>query len=162
MRLPSQNIKKINLPEFQEQFLTRTAIGVFIVALSYGLGIGQHFADAATTAYLSTAKTVLSVLVLLLLLPSFLRLLWLRYNHRAEFNSTESYIAAVAKNAGMMTFSLTFVFLIALEAASQSYLPQLQLDMPPSLYLKAVLCFSLLVFSLTFFIEARKANSEDD
>jgi hypothetical protein len=140
-----------------DKFLQRTAIGVFLLSLSYVMSATVYVVGNEAVSHIGTLKLILSALVLMVVFPAFIKYLKLRLDKNKECPDTGGYVMEVSRRAGVMAFSLTFVFLIVIEWMAGGFLAGL----PAPFFINAILAFTLGVFSITFYFLLRGEGDDD-
>ena len=102
--------------------------------------------------------TLLSLLVLVILLPVFIRFVRLRANKDCDWSQPGGYVAEIFGKACVRAFSATFVLLIVLQVVADKYFAAL----PTAFFLSVILALSLGVLGLTFFYLVRSDEDELD
>lgn len=138
-----------------ETMMHRTAIGVFLVTVSYTLSAAAYLVDGPVAALLDRLEIVLGIAAIVAVLPIFVKYSRLKARRHDACPEADSYMAEMFKRAGTKAFSLTFVFLVVLDVVTKRDL----VDYPTAFFINVILAFSLGVFSITFF---RFIHSGDD
>lgn len=147
-----------------DRFQKFVTLGIFVLAISYGLETAQFLVGDATKEILEDITFPLSILVMIIILPNALHFGYLRYKYKKICLEIEGFVMDAVKRASVMSFSLTFVFMVFLDGfmlfndeAGGDFFP----DMPARFYLKVILCFTLTVQSLFFFWYTRDGAGGD-
>ncbi len=143
--------------ELIDRFLQRTAIGVFMLALSYVMSAAEYLVSDEVAGHIDRLQLLLSALIIVVVLPAFLKYLKLKTNKDKECPDTSGYVMEMFKRAGIKAFSLTFIFLIAVNWVAEKYLTRL----PAPFFINATLAFTLGVFSISFYFLLRGDDDED-
>lgn len=140
-----------------ERFLHRTALGTFLLAITYCLNTAGYLIEGDLADSLALVRKVLGVLVILVVLPPLISAARLGAFKPQGCDEPGDYVVLMLSRAGTMAFSLTFVFLLVVENASAHVFT----DQPAAFFISAALAVSLLVFSITFFLLTRDFGEED-
>ena len=151
------NKKTISAAQMVDSFLRRVVLGVFIVALKYGASALEEVSNEPLAGYLDTGQLISSIIVVLIVLPAFIKFFRTRTLPECQRGETDSYIAEMVKQSALHAFSGTFVFLIALEVLVK----KITFTAPVSFYLDIVLFAALTIFSISFYLLVRD-DGEDD
>ncbi len=145
------------LAQFYDRFLGRVAIGLFIVAMGLGIdGIG-YFVEPDVAAMLKYVRTALAIVLMILVLPVFLKLLFLRFRNKKDCQEPESFVTEVYKHASVHGFSVVMLMLIAAQVVLG-----LESDaLPTEFYIKTILATGFLAVSISFFIQMYKSEDDD-
>ena len=157
-RKEKSTAKKESPAQTVDRLLQRSAIGLFLLSLAYAMSATMYLVSDEVAGYMDRAQLALGILILLIVFPAFLKYLRLKYRRESECPATGGYIVEMFKKAGAKAFSLTFIFLIALELVAEKYLT----DLPTPFFIKTILSFNLGVFSITFFRWVRDDDESDD
>ena len=145
-----------------DRLLQRTAIGVSLLTISYAMAAAMYvISDQEIVDLMDRLQLVPSILVLLIVFPAFVKFARLRHRRKSECTEADGYLVEMFRRASAMAFSLTFIFLMILELATDKYLTGL----PAPFFINATLAFSLGVLSVGFFRLARgdgDDESDDD
>ena len=139
-----------------DSFMQRTALGVFLMALAYAMSAAMLLTSPKVADLLDKLQLGLGILVLLVVFPAFLQIVKLRRRTGRDCEETDGYIVAMFKKASAKAFSLTFVFMVAMQVVTE----KLQTGLSPSFFVNVILAFTLGVFSITFFILVRSDSDE--
>ncbi len=143
-----------SVAQFIDRFLLRTAIGVALVAVGQAISAAMHVAGDDVAGMLDKLALLLSVAVIVIVLPVFVRLVRMRLDKSCDYSEADSYLAQVLNKACVFAFSLTFVLVVGLKATSG----RLFVDQPPDFFLSIIAAASLGIFSVVFFV----AQHSDD
>jgi len=151
--------EKASVAEQIDQMMQRVALSVFLVAIAYGLSTAVFLVDESTKNILDKTSQALGIVILIILLPRFLKFVALRRRSREACREPEGFVVEMFNQATGKAFQFTFLFLIALEFLSDTLL----VSMPGEFFVKLIITFTLAFFSLTFFFLNRaQAGAEDD
>ncbi len=143
--------------QFYDRFLGRVAIGLFLVAMGLGIdGLG-YFVEPDVAAMLKYGRTGLSVVLMILVLPVFLKLLFLRFNNKEACQEPESFVTEVYKHASVHGFSVVMLMLIAFQVVLGPESDAL----PTEFYIKSILATGFLAVSISFFIQMYRSEDDD-
>ena len=106
-----------------DRILQRTAIGVFLLSLAYSMSAAMYLVSEEAAGYMDRVQLALGILIVLIVLPAFLKFLRLKFRRGSDSPESDGYVAEMFKRAGSKAFSLTFILLIVLELAARKYLP---------------------------------------
>ena len=150
--------EQASIAEQVDQMMQRIALSVFLVAVAYAISTARFLVDESTKDVLDNISRVLGVVILVLLLPKFLKFVALRRSNRTACKEPEGFVIEMFNQATGKAFQFTFIFLIALEFASDTLLA----NMPGEFFVKLTITFTLAFFSLTFFFLNRAQDGTDD
>jgi hypothetical protein len=139
----------------------RIAIGVFLMAIAYAISVIRFLVSEEMNGILDTTSRVLGITIFILVLPAFLKFVNMRRKNRRACKEPEGFVIEMFNKATGKAFQFTFLFLVALEFMSSSYLTQL----PGEFFIKLIISVTLAIFSLTFFLLNRAGDvgeTEDD
>ena len=98
-------------------------------------------------------------------MPSVLGVGYLKYKYRGACIEQEGFVLEAVKKASVMSFSLTFAFMVFINGflvfnddAELDFFP----DMPVRFYLKSIMAFTLIIQSLFFFWYTRDSSGDDE
>ena len=152
---------KVSVAEQIDRMMQRIALGVFLVAITYGLSVAEFFVSPQTNEILNNVIRVLGVGIIVLVLPQFLKIVMMKHKNREAFKDPEGFVIEMFDKATGKAFQFTFLFLVFLEFASDSLLSHL----PGEFFIKLIIMVTLAIFSLTFFFLNRAGDApgpEDD
>lgn len=148
-----------------DKFQKTIAIGLLVLASAYGFEIAQFWVAEETKDLLENISFGLSILVILIILPSVLSIAYLKYKYRGACIEQEGFVLEAVKKASVMAFSLTFAFMVFIDGfllfnddAELDFFP----DMPVKFYLKSIMAFTLVIQSLFFFWYIRDDSEGED
>jgi len=148
-----------------DKFQKTIVIGLLVLVAAYGVEIAQFWVDEGTGEILEDVSFWLSVLFIIIILPSVLGVGYLKYKYRGACIEQEGFVLEAVKKASMMSFSLTFAFVVFIDGflvfnddAELDFFP----DMPVKFYLKSIMAFTLTVQSLFFFWYTRDSSEGDE
>ncbi len=141
-----------------DRLLQRTAIGVSLMTVAYTMSAVMYVIDDQEVVDLiDNLQLVLGILVLLVLFPAFFKYTRLRYRQKGDCPEEDGYLVAMFRRASAMAFSLTFVFRVILEKATEKHLTEL----PTPFFIDTILAFSLGVLSFAFFRVVRSDRDDE-
>ena len=151
--------------ERMDKFQKTIAIGLLVLVAAYGFEIAQFWAQESTREILEDISFWISVLVIIIILPSVLGVVYLKYKYRGACIEQEGFVLEAVKKASMMSFALTFSFMVFIDGflvfnddAEMDFFP----DMPVKFYLKSIMAFTLVIQSLFFFWYTRDSSEDDE
>jgi hypothetical protein len=150
--------KRVLPAQIIDSFMQRTALGVFLLALAYTVSAAMFVASPRVAELLDKLQLGLSIVVLLVVFPAFLRIVKLRRRSGSDCEETDGYIVAMFRKASATAFSLTFVFLVVMQVVTE----KLQSDLPASFFVNLIQAFTLGVFSIIFFLLVRSDSDQTD
>lgn len=140
-----------------EKFMQRTAMGTFLLAVSYSVGIAEYLVSEEAAATLNLIQKPLGILVILIVAPAVWSLIRIgAFRPKPGCAEPESFVKDMLARASTLAFSITFVTLLALQVLSE----KLFTDQPPAFFIQIALMVSLYVFSVSFFVLSR--DTDDD
>ena len=139
--------KLVSFPEQIDRMMQRIALGVFLIAIAYAISASKFFVNEKTADILDISSQVLGVIIIVLVLPAFLKLVNMKRKNREACSEPEGFVTEVFDKATGKSFQFTFLFLIALEFVSGNYLTNL----PTEFFIKLIISVTLAIFSLSFF-----------
>ena len=146
---------KVSVAEQIDRMMQRIALGVFLVAIAYGLSIAEFFVSTQTNEILNNVMRVLGVGIFVLVLPQFLKFLMMRHKYSEACKEPEGFVIEMFDKATGKAFQFTFLFLVPLEFASDGLLSHL----PGEFFIKLIIMVTLAIFSLTFFFLNRAGDA---
>ncbi len=146
--------------QFYERFLGRVTLGLLLLAIALVIDCAGYFVDAATDEVLRYVRRTLSVVIIIVVAPSTLKLMWNRWKSDSPHREPESFVVEIYKKASLHGFTFVALALVVLQGvlgAGESTLPAL-------FFIKAVLAAMLLVTSLSFYLQMQVDDDleEDD
>jgi hypothetical protein len=150
--------KNISPAQMIDSFLRRVGLGVAIVGVMYGVSALEAVLPPAEADYADTAQLVLSILVVLLLFPAFVKFMLARKRGVCKSAEDNSYMAQMFKQAAHHAFSATFITLIILEVVAKALKPGL----PMHFFIDIALFISLSFFAAMFFKLTGADDGDDD
>lgn len=139
--------KTVSVPEQIDRMMQRIALGVFLVAIAYAISASKFFVNEKTANILDISSQVLGVIIIVLVLPAFLKFVIMKRKNREACSEPEGFVIEMFDKATGKSFQFTFLFLIALEFVSGNYLTNL----PTEFFIKLIISVTLAIFSLSFF-----------
>ena len=141
-----------------DRLLQRTAIGVSLMTIAYAMSATMYVIDdEGVVDLIDTLQLILGILVLLVLLPAFVKYVRLYYRQKGECPEVDGYLVEMFRRASAMAFSLTFVFMVILEKVTEKHLTEL----PTPFFIDTILAFSLGVLSIAFFRVVRSDRDDE-
>ncbi|WP_286830832.1 MULTISPECIES: hypothetical protein [Kordiimonas] len=142
-----------------EKFMQRTAIGTFLLAVSYTIGTAEFLVSADLAETLNIIQKPIGLLVILIVAPAVWSLKRIgAIKPRPGCDEPESFVKDMLARASTLAFSITFVVLLALQVLSDKIFT----DQPPAFFIGIALMVSLYVFSVSFFVLSRDTGDDDD
>ena len=148
------NKKKPTVPEQIDKMMQRTALGTFLVAVAYAIVTAKFLVTEETGEVLNIIAKVLGVLIIVLILPGFIKFVNLKRKNRDACREPEGFVIEMFNKATGKAFQFTFLFLIFFEFVSKSYLTHL----PGEFFIKVIVSVTLGIFSITFFFLNRAGD----
>ena len=150
--------KTQNAAQIVDHFIQRTAIGVTLIALQYGASTAAYLMDDTAQRWIGRGSLALSILIIILVLPAFLRYFQLRKRNRAGCRGAESYMLDTFRQAGLWAFSFTFILLQILMIITEKG----GIDLPAAFFVKLALTGATGSLGLSFFFMTRGGDENDD
>ncbi|MCH7807555.1 MAG: hypothetical protein IH995_10550 [Proteobacteria bacterium] len=148
-----------------DKFQKTIAIGLLVLAAAWGVEIAQFWVEEGTREILEDVSFWMFMLVIVIILPSVLGVGYLKYKYRGACIEQEGFVLEAVKKASVMSFSLTFAFMVFINGflvfnddAELDFFP----DMPVRFYLKSIMAFTLIIQSLFFFWYTRDSSGDDE
>lgn len=149
---------QLSSAEFIDHFLRRSALGMLLLALAYGAATLALLVGPVLAVWLGYVQLGLSLAILAVVLPVFLRFVRRRASKASGCGEADSYLVAQFQRASAWAFSASFIGLVVLEVVVRKWYPAL----PAGLALNAILCLSLAVMSLAFLLLDRQNDAEEE
>ncbi len=150
---------KLSPAQTLEKFMQRTAIGTFLLAISYTIGTAEYLVSEELADTLNMLQKPLGLLVILLVAPAVWSMARIgAFKARPGCDEPESFVKEMLARASTLAFSITFVTLLALQVLSGKVFA----DQPPAFFIGIALMVSLYVFSISFFVLSRETEDDDD
>ncbi len=150
-----------NTAEVIETSLKRTALGLSLLTLSFGMSLLAYFSDGEVVDNIKIAQKVISFFVIVIVLPAFYNMMKIRMGNKAQCNDIDNYIAETFRYAGVFAFSITFVALIALEIINRN----IGQELPTIVYLQSAKFITIGSFTSYFYLKLHRDKfdeAEDD
>lgn len=148
-----------------DKFQKTIVIGLLVLVVAYGFEIAQFWVEDGSRGILEDISFWLSVLVIVIILPSVLGVGYLKYKYRGACIEQEGFVLEAVKKASVMAFAITFAFMVFIDGflvfnddAELDFFP----DMPVKFYLKSIMAVTLTVQSLFFFWYTRDTSEDDE
>ena len=93
--------------QFAEKFLTRTAVGVFLMAIAYSASAALYLVDGELAIWLDRLELLLALAAVAIVLPMFVQFVRLQAARRGDCEP-EGFVTEVFRKACVKAFSLTF------------------------------------------------------
>lgn len=138
--------------------MVRFALGMLLVGTAYAVSAATFYVDPEVGYYLKKIKSAASLLVFVVVLPQFIKLILMKLKMRGCAGEPEGFVIDVVHKAAEMSFSLTFVFLIAMQVVTEDFLP----DMPAGVAIEIIVAVTLGLYCLFFFVFHRDAGDLGD
>lgn len=148
------NKKKASVAEQIDKMMQRVALGTFLVAVAYAIVTAKFLVTEETGDVLNIIARVLGVLIIVLILPGFIKFVNLKRKNREACREPEGFVIEMFNKATGKAFQFTFLFLIFFEFLSKSYLTHL----PGEFFIKVTVSVTLGIFSITFFFLNRAGD----
>jgi cobalamin synthase len=139
--------KLVSFAEQADRMMQKIALGVFLVAVAYTISAAKFFVSEDVAGVLDISSQVLGIIILIIVLPAFLRFMSMKRKNRETCREPEGFVTEIFDKATSKAFQFTFIFLIILEFVSGRYLVHL----PGEFFIKLIIAVTLAIFSLTFF-----------
>lgn len=146
--------KKPSFPEQIDKMMQRVALGTFLVAVAYAIITAKFLVAEETGEILNIIAKVLGVLIIVLILPGFVKFVNMRRKNREACREPEGFVIEMFNKATGKAFQFTFLFLIFFEIVSKNYLTHL----PGEFFIKVIVSVTLGIFSITFFFLNRAGD----
>lgn len=144
---------------YYERFLYRSASALLVLSLLYGVESFRYFLGFELNSFYFVARKILGVGIVLILLPSVVRVFHQRWKNRDGCSSYEDdFLPNIYKNACVYGFSFLVVTLIAVQAFAAPYFS----DVPLDILVKTILSLTFIVLSFSFFYQLRETDGEAD
>ncbi|WP_417449374.1 hypothetical protein [Kordiimonas sp.] len=150
--------KNVSPAQMVDSFLRRVGLGVAVVALAYGTSALELVLPATMADYADMARFGLSILVIIVVFPPFVKFILARRRGVCKGADTDSYMAEMFKQAAHHAFTATFVTLIFIEGAIKVLEPQL----PTVFFIDLALFISLSAFAVSFYRLTTADDTEQD
>lgn len=149
---------KESAAQFYDRFLGRTTFGLFLLAFALVIDCIGYFVEPGTQDLLRYGRRALSVIIVLAIGPVVLKLLWMRWKDKSSCREPESFVVEIYKKASMHGFTFIALTLVAL----QGYLGTVESPLPAQFFIKAILAATLMVTSISFYLQMRVEEEDDD
>ena len=149
---------KESAAQFYDRFLGRTTFGLFLLAVALVIDCIGYFVEPEVNELLRYGRRALSVIIVVIVAPSVFRLLQLRLKDKTACREPESFMVEIYKKASMHGFTFIALTLVALQA----YLGSGDSTLPAQFYIKAILGATLMVTSISFYLQTRVDDEDDD
>jgi hypothetical protein len=144
---------------YYERFLYRNATALLVLALLYGVESFRYFWGLELNAIYFVVRKILGFGIVILLLPSVIRVVYQRWKNRGGCASYEDdFLLNTYKNACVHGFTFLVIVLIAIQATAVPYLN----EVPLQVLVKTVLSLTFIILSLAFFYQLRDTDGEAD
>jgi len=150
--------KQINPAQMADKMLNRTAMGVGIVTLAYIISVSEYFLSGMPLTIVSYIQLGLSLVVLIILFPTFVNFMKMRTSHKQACSEVEGFLSSAFNKAASTSFRWTFIFLLCVELTVK----KTNIDLPLPFYVDLIMAFTLGIFSLTFYLLVRRDNDFED
>ncbi len=144
--------------QFVDRFMTRTALGIFLVSLAYGASVFERLLEGETVAILDKLGLALGIGAIVIVLPQFISLIKRRKSLELGSGEPEGFVTDVYKRAAERAFALTFVFLLFMDIMTGRTLSGLSAEVA----IKIVIAVSLAIFSISFYLFNRVDDEDLD
>lgn len=150
--------EKESAAQFYDRHMQRMAISMFLLAILFGISAVKFWIEGEIYQLLGRVQLVGAALVILILLPTFLKKMRMRGVWKSACAQGDGFILAAFKKAASNAFSATFITLLIALKVSESYLANL----PTSFFISVVLFVSLGVCSVSFLFAIREPKEDFD
>ena len=142
-------------PEMLDRYMQHFALGVFLIAINYGLGATSFFFTEPLADILEKAGAVIAVvggiLVIWVALSSYLS------GQKYDLFNDDSFIMQAFYGACTKGFMIGWITLVFLEV-----LDKILNEQPPEFFIKTTLAVMLGAFSIKFFMLNRELGDDQD
>lgn len=144
--------------QFVDKFITRTAIGVFLVSLAYAVSVFEQLLAGEGVEILDKVGKALGIAAIVIVLPGFISLIRRRKSLNIGSDEPEGFVTDVYKRAAERAFALTFIFLLFMDVMTGRALSNLSAEVA----VKMVIAVSLAIFSVSFYLFNRVSDDDTD
>lgn len=149
--------KTLTPVQFVDFFLQRVALGVLLVSFGFAIEVGEYLLGPDVYQWLKVLEMGVSIGVVVLILPAFVRYVWYRRTHGRDF-APEGYVSEMFRRSCARSFEVTFIFLLVVEVLAHRVFE----TVPAKIFLDATLFVTLAVMSLMFLRLNRSTDDDDD
>ncbi|WP_262694266.1 hypothetical protein [Kordiimonas aquimaris] len=142
--------------QLYDKFLNRIALGLLIVAFSLGVDCMRYFVELEVGEALRYVRRGMTVLLFIVVLPTFIKVMMLRFKNRTACQEPESFIVDIYKNASVHGFTATMLMLLTAQVIVGPDVGVL----PTEFFIKVILGGGFLAVAISFFVQQR--GSDDD
>jgi hypothetical protein len=146
-----------NPAQIIESSLKKTALGLLLLTISYGLSILTHVSSSGLSPYMGFAQKAIGILVILIVLPAFYQQIKLKTSNKGQCNEHDNYMSEAFRYASGFAFSLTFVSLVAIEMLGDKLLS----DIPLNIIINGVEFIALGSFTTSFYLKLNSDSFDD-
>lgn len=143
--------------QLYDRFLNRVAIGLFIVAISLGVDCLRYVLEFEAHETLRYVRRGMTILLFIAVLPTFLKVMRLRFKNRAACREPESFIVDIYKNACVHGFTVAMLMLLGAQVIVG---PNTNV-LPTEFFIKAILGAGFLAVAISFFVQQRGSDGDD-
>ena len=138
--------------------MVRFAMGMLLVGFAYAISVAMFFVGDELAGSLKILKKTAGLLVFVVVLPQFIKLMLMKLKLRGCEGEPEGFVIDVVHKAAEMAFSLTFVFLIAMQVVTEDFLPNL----PAGVAVEMIVAVTLGLYCAFFFYFHRDPDDQGD
>jgi len=146
--------KILSIAEQIDNMMQKVALGTFLVAVAYAIITAKFLVTEETGDVLNIIARILGVLIIVLVLPGFIKFVNLKRKNREACREPEGFVVEMFNKATGKAFQFTFLFLIFFEIISKNFLT----DLPGEFFIKVIISLTLAIFSVTFFFLNRSGD----
>jgi len=146
--------KILSIAEQIDNMMQKVALGTFLVAVAYAIITAKFLVTEETGDVLNIIARILGVLIIVLVLPGFIKFVNLKRKNREACREPEGFVVEMFNKATGKAFQFTFLFLIFFEIISKNFLT----DLPGEFFIKVIISVTLAIFSVTFFFLNRSGD----
>lgn len=144
--------------QLYDQLLNRTTFALFVLALAIGIDCSHYFLADDWQEPLRWIRRGFTLIILVSIVPIMLKLAMRKAFKTGLCGEPESFLVQTYQRACTHGFTFIMLLLVGLQA----YLGPETQGLPTEFYIKAVLGLTLLVVSISFFIQTRVDDDVDE
>ena len=150
------------ITDFSDLYLNISPFGMFMVSVAYAGEAINIYTNNRWEAVFEIYQTFFAITILLVGIPATIYNAILetrkRKKSRVAGNPAEpGFVLSQHNTSAVRTFSFVFILLLAVDQFGPRIFP----DMPPKFFLQSVISATLMFFSISFWIEMAKSNTDD-
>lgn len=149
---------KESTAQFYDRLVGRTTFGLFLLSLAILIDCIGYFVEPATADMLWYGRKALTVAIVFVVAPNVFKLVMLRLKDKAACREPESFIVQVYQKASTHGFTFVMLTLVVLHGVFVNIEPTL----PVQFFIKALLSATLMVTSISFYLQTRVDDEDDD